>query len=266
MILLVDAGNTNIVLGVHNGERYIASWRISSEGNKTSDEYSIQVMQLFNLSDIDPKEITGVIVSSVVPNIMHSLENMLRKCFCQEPITVGPGIKTGINIKYDNPREVGADRIVNAVAAYEIYKRPVIIIDFGTATTFCAVRENGDYLGGCICPGIRISADALFERAAKLPRVELEVPKSMICKNTVSSMQAGIIFGYIGQVEYIVRKMKQEMKSSKHKEEPFVIATGGLANLIAKETDVIDKVDSDLTLEGLKILFEKNREAESLKN
>ena len=262
MILLVDAGNTNIVLGVHNGEKYIASWRISSEGNKTSDEYSIQVMQLFNLSNIDPKEITGVIVSSVVPNIMHSLENMLRKCFCQEPIIVGPGIKTGINIKYDNPREVGADRIVNAVAAYEIYKRPVIIIDFGTATTFCAVRENGDYLGGCICPGIRISADALFERAAKLPRVELEVPKSMICKNTVSSMQAGIIFGYIGQVEYIVRKMKQEMKSSKHKEEPFVIATGGLANLIAKETDVIDKVDSDLTLEGLKILFEKNREAE----
>ena len=259
MILLVDAGNTNIVLGVHNGEKYIASWRISSEGNKTSDEYSIQVMQLFNLSDIDPKEITGVIVSSVVPNIMHSLENMLRKCFCQEPIIVGPGIKTGINIKYDNPREVGADRIVNAVAAYEIYKRPVIIIDFGTATTFCAVRENGDYLGGCICPGIRISADALFERAAKLPRVELEVPKSMICKNTVSSMQAGIIFGYIGQVEYIVRKMKQEMKSSKHKEEPFVIATGGLANLIAKETDVIDKVDSDLTLEGLKILFEKNK-------
>lgn len=266
MILLVDAGNTNIVLGVHNGEKYIASWRISSEGNKTSDEYSIQVMQLFNLSDIEPKEITGVIVSSVVPNIMHSLENMLRKCFCQETIIVGPGIKTGINIKYDNPREVGADRIVNAVAAYEIYKRPVIIIDFGTATTFCAVRENGDYLGGCICPGIRISADALFERAAKLPRVELEVPKSMICKNTVSSMQAGIIFGYIGQVEYIVKKMKQEMKSSKHKEEPFVIATGGLANLIAKETDVIDKVDSDLTLEGLKILYEKNREAESLKS
>ena len=266
MILLVDAGNTNIVLGVHNGEKYIASWRISSEGNKTSDEYSIQVMQLFNLSDIEPKEITGVIVSSVVPNIMHSLENMLRKCFCQETIIVGPGIRTGINIKYNNPREVGADRIVNAVAAYEIYKRPVIIIDFGTATTFCAVRENGDYLGGCICPGIRISADALFERAAKLPRVELEVPKNMICKNTVSSMQAGILFGYIGQVEYIVKKMKQEMKSSKHKEEPFVIATGGLANLIAKETDVIDKVDSDLTLEGLKILYEKNREAESLKS
>lgn len=266
MILLVDAGNTNIVLGVHNGEKYIASWRISSEGNKTSDEYGIQVMQLFNGSNINTKDITGVIVSSVVPNIMHSLENMLKKCFCHEPIIVGPGVKTGINIKYDNPREVGADRIVNAVAAYEIYKRPVIIIDFGTATTFCAVRANGDYLGGCICPGIRISADALFERAAKLPRVELEVPKSMICKNTVSSMQAGILFGYIGQVEYIVKRMKQEMKSSKYKEEPLVVATGGLANLIAKETDAIDKVDSDLTLEGLKILYEKNKESENLKN
>ncbi len=260
MILLVDVGNTNIVLGVHNGQEYIASWRISSDGNKTSDEYSIQVMQLFNVSEIDPKEIKGVIVSSVVPNIMHSLENMLRKCFCREPIIVGPGIKTGINIKYDNPKEVGADRIVNAVAAHEIYNKPAIIIDFGTATTFCALRKNGDYLGGCICPGIRISADALFERAAKLPRVELEVPKNIICKSTVTSMQAGILFGYIGQVEYIVKKMKEEIKNSKNKEEPLVIATGGLANLIAKQTDVIDIVDSDLTLEGLKILYEKNKE------
>ena len=260
MILLVDVGNTNIVLGVHNGQEYIASWRISSDGNKTSDEYSIQVMQLFNVSEIDPKEIKGVIVSSVVPNIMHSLENMLRKCFCHEPIIVGPGIKTGINIKYDNPKEVGADRIVNAVAAHEIYKKSAIIIDFGTATTFCALRKNGDYLGGCICPGIRISADALFERAAKLPRVELEVPKTIICKSTVTSMQAGILFGYIGQVEYIVKKMKEEIKNSKNKEEPLVIATGGLANLIAKQTDFLDIVDSDLTLEGLKILYEKNKE------
>ncbi len=260
MILLVDVGNTNIVLGVHNGQEYIASWRISSDGNKTSDEYSIQVMQLFNVSGIDPKEIKGVIVSSVVPNIMHSLENMLKKCFCREPIIVGPGIKTGINIKYDNPKEVGADRIVNAVAAHEIYNKYAIIIDFGTATTFCALRKNGDYLGGCICPGIRISSDALFERAAKLPRVELEVPKNIICKSTVTSMQSGILFGYIGQVEYIVKKMKEEIKNSKNKEEPLVIATGGLANLIAKQTDVIDIVDSDLTLEGLKILYEKNKE------
>ncbi|MBE6071954.1 MAG: type III pantothenate kinase [Clostridium butyricum] len=260
MILLVDVGNTNIVLGVHDGNKYIASWRISSDGNKTSDEYSIQVMQLFSVNGIDSKEIEGVIVSSVVPNIMHSLENMLRKCFCHEPIIVGPGIKTGINIKYDNPKEVGADRIVNAVAAHEIYKKSAVIIDFGTATTFCALRKNGDYLGGCICPGIKISSDALFERAAKLPRVELEVPKTIICKSTVTSMQAGILFGYIGQVEYIVKKMKEEINSSKDKEEPLVIATGGLANLIAKQTNVIDIVDSDLTLEGLKILYEKNKE------
>ncbi|AIY80262.1 type III pantothenate kinase [Clostridium botulinum] len=257
MILLVDAGNTNIVLGVYKDKKYIASWRISTEGNKTSDEYSIQIMQLLNLNNLNPEDVKGIIVSSVVPNIMHSLENMLRRCFGQEPIIVGPGIKTGINIKYDNPKEVGADRIVNAVAAFEIYKRPVIIIDFGTATTFCSVTENGDYLGGCICPGLRISADALFERAAKLPRVELEVPKKVICKNTVSSIQSGVLFGYIGQVEYIVKKMKEEMNDGI---EPYVIATGGLANLIANETDAIDEVDSDLTLEGLKILYQKNRE------
>ncbi|ACD53722.1 type III pantothenate kinase [Clostridium botulinum] len=257
MILLVDAGNTNIVLGVYKDKKYIASWRISTEGNKTSDEYSIQIMQLLNLNNLNPEDVKGIIVSSVVPNIMHSLENMLRRCFGQEPIIVGPGIKTGINIKYDNPKEVGADRIVNAVAAFEIYKRPVIIIDFGTATTFCSVTENGDYLGGCICPGLRISADALFEKAAKLPRVELEVPRKVICKNTVSSIQSGVLFGYIGQVEYIVKKMKEEMNDGI---EPYVIATGGLANLIANETDAIDKVDSDLTLEGLKILYKKNRE------
>lgn len=257
MILLVDAGNTNIVLGVYKDKKYIASWRISTEGNKTSDEYSIQIIQLLNLNNLNPEDVKGIIVSSVVPNIMHSLENMLRRCFGQELIIVGPGIKTGINIKYDNPKEVGADRIVNAVAAFEIYKRPVIIIDFGTATTFCSVTENGDYLGGCICPGLRISADALFERAAKLPRVELEVPKKVICKNTVSSIQSGVLFGYIGQVEYIVKKMKEEMSDGI---EPYVIATGGLANLIANETDAIDEVDSDLTLEGLKILYQKNRE------
>ncbi|WP_105177522.1 MULTISPECIES: type III pantothenate kinase [Clostridium] len=257
MILLVDAGNTNIVLGVYKDKKYIASWRISTEGNKTSDEYSIQIIQLLNLNNLNPEDVKGIIVSSVVPNIMHSLENMLRRCFGQEPIIVGPGIKTGINIKYDNPKEVGADRIVNAVAAFEIYKRPIIIIDFGTATTFCSVTENGDYLGGCICPGLRISADALFERAAKLPRVELEVPKKVICKNTVSSIQSGVLFGYIGQVEYIVKKMKEEMSDGI---EPYVIATGGLANLIANETDAIDEVDSDLTLEGLKILYQKNRE------
>ncbi len=260
MILLVDVGNTNIVLGVQKDDNYIASWRISTDVKKTSDEYAIQVIQLFEQNNLKPSDIKGIIISSVVPNIMHSLEDMIRKCFGIEPIIVGPGIKTGINIKYDNPKEVGADRIVNAVAAYEIYKKPMIIIDFGTATTFCAINGKGDYLGGCIVPGIKISSDALFERAAKLPRVELEVPKNIICKNTISSMQSGIIYGYIGQVEYIVKKMKLEMKQDNYGIEPYVIATGGLANLIVKETKIIDEVNPNLTLEGLKILYRKNRE------
>lgn len=259
LVLLVDVGNTNIVLGVHGNNEFITSWRISTDSKKTSDEYSIQVMQLFHNAKIDPNEIEGVIISSVVPNIMYSFEHMIRKCFKQEPIIVGPGVKTGINIKYDNPKEVGADRIVNAVAAHEIYKRPTIIIDFGTATTFCALTKKGNYLGGNICPGIRIASDALFERAAKLPRVELEKPGNVICKTTISSMQAGIIYGYIGQVEYIVKRMKKEMMDL-GEENPFVLATGGLAKLIASETEVIDKVDTNLTLEGLRILYEKNRE------
>lgn len=259
MILLVDVGNTNIVLGVHDGKEYIASWRISTDIMKTSDEYSTQVMQLFSISSLNPNDIKGIIISSVVPDIMHSLENMVRKCFNIDPIIVGPGIKTGINIKYDNPKEVGADRIVNAVAAYDIYKRSMIIIDFGTATTFCAVTKDADYLGGCIVPGIKISSDALFEKAAKLPRVELELTDKIICKNTISSMQAGILYGYIGQVEYIVNKMKNEMMQ-KSNEEPFVVATGGLAKLISTKTNCIDKVDQDLTLEGLKIIYYKNKE------
>lgn len=259
MILLVDVGNTNIVLGVQKDEKCIASWRLSTDAQKTSDEYAIQITQLFNQNDLDKKLVKGIIISSVVPNIMHSLENAIRKCFSIDPIVVGPGVKTGINIKYDNPKEVGADRIVNAVAVHELYNRPSVIIDFGTATTFCALMKNGDYLGGCIVPGVKISSDALFERAAKLPRVELEMPKNIICKNTVNSMQAGILYGYVGQVEYIVNKMKEEMKA-KTKEEPYVIATGGLANLINSYTDVIDEVNSDLTLEGLKLIYYKNKE------
>lgn len=259
MILLVDVGNTNIVIGVCRNKEYIASWRLSTDAKKTSDEFGIQVIQLFNQNDLNPRDVKGIIISSVVPNIMHSLENMVKKSFKINPIIVGPGIKTGINIKYDNPKEVGADRIVNAVAAHDIYGEDVIIIDFGTATTYCAVTKEGNYLGGCICPGVKISSEALFEKAAKLPRIELEVPKNIICKNTISSMQAGILYGYIGQVEYIVKKIKEEM-SSLGINNPYVVATGGLANLIANETDVIDKVDSILTLEGLRIIYEKNKE------
>lgn len=259
MILVLDAGNTNIVLGVYDGKRLIADWRLSTDSKRSADEYGIQVIQLFLQNKLDPDDMEGVIISSVVPNIMYSIEHMVRKYFEVEPIIVGPGIKTGINIKYDNPKEVGADRIVNAVAAHDIYKKPVIIIDFGTATTFCAVTENGDYLGGTICPGIRISADALFEKAAKLPRIELVKPDHVICKNTVMSMQSGIIYGYIGEVDYIVNKMKREMEELGEKT-PFVLATGGLAKLISEGSTAIDQVDPFLTLEGLKILYEKNKE------
>ena len=259
MILLIDVGNTNIVLGLSNDNKFIASWRISTDPNKTSDEYGIQVMQLFSQNDLDPKKVRGIIISSVVPNIMYSLEHMIRKCFNSEPLIVGPGVKTGINIRYDNPKEVGADRIVNAVAAHEKYKKPLIIIDFGTATTFCALTKKGDYLGGNIVPGIKISSEALFERAAKLPRVELEKPRNIICKNTITSMQSGIIYGYIGQVEYIVNMMKREMLELEE-EEPLVLATGGLATLISEGTKIIDKIEPQLTLEGLKIIFERNRE------
>ncbi|WP_017414747.1 type III pantothenate kinase [Clostridium tunisiense] len=259
MILVLDVGNTNIVLGIYKEKKLLVEWRLSTDYKRTADEYAIQVTQLFYQSGLDMEDIEGVIISSVVPNIMYSLEHMVRKYFNTTPIIVGPGVKTGINIKYDNPKEVGADRIVNAVAAYETYKKAIIIIDFGTATTFCAIASNGDYLGGTICPGIKISSEALFERAAKLPRVELVKPETVICKNTVASMQAGIIYGYIGQVDYIVNKMKKEIQA-KGDEEPVVIATGGLAKLIAEDSTTIDKVEPFLTLDGLRIIYQKNKE------
>ena len=259
MVLVLDVGNTNIVIGVYNNTELVDDWRLSTDFNRTSDEYGSEVTQLFILSEINILDIEGVIISSVVPNIMYSLEHMIRKYFKLDPIIVGPGIKTGINIKYDNPKEVGADRIVNAVAAHEKYNSSLIIIDFGTATTFCAIRKNGDYLGGTISPGLKISSDALFERAAKLPRVELVKPGNVICRNTVTSMQAGIIYGYIGQVEYIVSMMIKEIRML-GEEAPIVISTGGLANLISSESKYINKVESDLTLEGLRIIYEKNKE------
>lgn len=259
MILVLDVGNTNIVLGVFEEGKLVSEWRLSTTSQRTSDEYGVHVLKLFSHNNLDIKEVEGVIISSVVPNVMYSLEHMIRKYIGVKPIIVGPGVKTGINIKYDNPKAVGADRIVNAVAAHEIFNRPLVIIDFGTATTFCAVTKNGDYLGGTICPGIKISAQALFERTAKLPDVKLIKPNSVICKNTITSMQSGIVYGYVGQVDYIVNKMIEEMISI-GEEKPLVIATGGLANLISQESKTIDKIESFLTLEGLRIIYEKNKE------
>lgn len=258
MILVFDVGNTNVVLGVYEGGNLLTDWRLSTTYQRTADEFGIVLVNLFEKSNIDYKKIEAVVVSSVVPNIMYSLEHSIRKYFKLEPIVVGPGTKTGINIKYDNPKEVGADRIVNAVAGHEIYKRPLVIIDFGTATTFCSLGENGEYYGGAITPGIRIASDSLFERAAKLPRVDLVKPLNVICKNTVQSMQAGIIYGYVGQVDYIVNRMKKEMMMMGERE-PYVVATGGLANLIASESETIDEVHTTLTLEGLRIIYEKNK-------
>ncbi|MGL5712491.1 MAG: type III pantothenate kinase [Paraclostridium sp.] len=256
MLLVFDVGNTNMVLGIYEGTELIKHWRINTDKEKTSDEYGMLISNLFQYDNVEIGSIKDVIISSVVPNVMHSLENFCIKYCNKKPLIVGPGIKTGLNIKYDNPKQVGADRIVNAVAAIEKYKSPMIIIDFGTATTFCAISETGEYLGGTIAPGIKISSEALFQRASKLPRVELVKPGSTIGKNTVSAMQSGIIYGYVGLVDKIVSMMKKELGGKDVK----VIATGGLSVLIASETDSIDCVDKFLTLEGLRLIYDKNRD------
>ncbi len=255
MILVIDVGNTNIVAGVYEDSSLLTYWRLQTDKDRTSDEFGITLINLFKYEKIDSSKISAVIISSVVPPIMYSLEHAARKYFNHEPMVVGPGVKTGLNIRTDNPKEVGADRIVNAVAAVEIYGPPLIIVDFGTATTFCVVNSKKDYLGGSICPGIKISTEALYQKAAKLPRIELMKPETVICKNTVSSMQSGIIYGYVGQVDYIVCRMKEELCEDNIK----VVATGGLARLIASESKQIEYTNSLLTLEGLRVIYEKNR-------
>ena len=256
MLLVFDVGNTNMVIGIYKDKSLVKDWRICTDIHKTSDEYGMLIGNLLAHDNIDIKSIDDVIISSVVPNVMHALENFCIKYCEKKPMIVGPGIKTGLNIKYDNPKQVGADRIVNAVAAIEKYGSPLIIVDFGTATTFCAISDKAEYLGGTICPGLKISSEALFNGAAKLPRVELIKPGKTICKATVEAMQAGIIYGYVGQVEKIISMMKKELGS----EDIKVVATGGLSSLIHSETDSIDYIDKDLTLEGLKLIYEKNKE------
>ncbi|MGI6227043.1 MAG: type III pantothenate kinase [Peptococcales bacterium] len=257
MLLAFDIGNTNMVVGIYKDKELLTYWRISTDKRKTADEYGILMHDLFFYHQINAKEITDIIFSSVVPPIIGALEDMAQKYYHINPLVVGPGVKTGMPILYENPREVGADRIVNAVAAYEKYGGPLIIVDFGTATTFCAVSRKGEYLGGVITPGITISTDALFEKTAKLPKVELVAPKKVIGKNTVNAIQSGIIYGYSGLVDGIVKRMKREFNDENVK----VIATGGLAELITRNTETVDEVDKLLTLEGLRLIYERNRGA-----
>jgi len=257
VILALDVGNTHLVAGVFRGKELVVSWRIATDPRKTEDEYGIILLNLLATGNLRADQVEAVVAASVVPPLLPVLEKLARKYFQQEPLILGPGIRTGMDIKYENPREVGADRVANAVGAYSRYGGPVIVVDFGTATTFCAVSAAGEYLGGAIAPGIGSATEALFRYAAKLPRIELVTPPRVIGRNTVASMQAGIIFGFAGQVDAIVRRMKEELPGVKK-----VVATGGLANQIAVESKTIDTVDDMLVLEGLRLIYLRNREGE----
>ncbi len=253
MLLVLDVGNSNIVVGVYKGQELLNDWRIRTDRLRTADEYGLQLVGLFQHAGIDPSEIKGAIISSVVPPLVGELAHMITKYFNNQAMLIEPGIKTGLAIKYENPREVGADRVVNAVAGLEKYGGPLIIVDFGTATTFCVISENHEYLGGAIAPGIGISMEALFQRTAKLPRVELEKPKTVVGKNTVVSIQSGVLYGFVGQVDGIIKRIKEEIPWDFN-----IIATGGIADLIGRESEYIKVVDPLLTLDGLRILYERN--------
>ncbi len=255
MLLVIDAGNTNIALGIYDEEFLVKNWRIATDKSKTADEYGILFHDLLVLAGIGLANVKGIIISSVVPTMTGVLERLASNYFGLKPYMVGPGIKTGMPIHYDNPKEVGADRIVNAIAGYEKFRTSLIIVDFGTATTFDYVNGKGEYCGGAIAPGLMISMEALFQKASKLPWVDIVKPPGVIAKNTVNSMQAGIFYGYVGLVDEIVGRMKKE-----NRENPKVIATGGLASLIAPETKSIEAVEEYLTLEGLRILYLRNKD------
>lgn len=256
MIFCIDIGNTNIKYGVFDGDKLVASFRVVSQRSSTADEYGIVVRDLLRNAGIRRGDIEGVIMSSVIPQLNYTIAHMCEYYLGFEPTMVGPGIKTGINVKVDNPAEAGADRIVNSVAAYKKYggKKPVICIDFGTATTFNVISEKGELIGGVIAPGIKGSLDSLVNGTAQLPNIELSLPEKIIAKNTITNMQAGLLYGFAGLVEHIVKRTKKELGR-----EAFVVATGGLSETVAEESGVIDVIDRTLTLEGLKILYKMNK-------
>ncbi len=255
MILTLDVGNTNIKTAVFDGDALLQYWRLQTDINATSDEIGVKLAGLFGHAGLSMAAITGIVMSSVVPSVNFTVEHMCRAYFHMDPMTVVPGVKTGINIRYENPRELGSDRIANAVAAFALYGGPCIFIDFGTATTFGVVSERGEFLGGAICPGLKISAEALVQGAAKLPRVEIIKPETIIGRNTVANLQSGLFYGYVGQINHIVAKMKEELRLPLVR----VIATGGLSRLIASDTNAIDIIDGLLTVKGLRIIYERNQ-------
>ncbi|MDD6467279.1 MAG: type III pantothenate kinase [Erysipelotrichaceae bacterium] len=254
MLMTIDAGNTNIAIGVYDENEFITSFRLTTKMTRTSDEFGMDFYSLLQAKGINPQDVKDVMISSVVPNIMHSLTNAIRKYFQVTPLIVGPGIKTGLAIHIDNPKSLGADRIVDAVAAYTIYGGPVLVIDFGTATTFDFVSKDGVFECGVTAPGIAICADAMSAQAAQLPKIEIKKPASIMAKNTVTSMQAGLVYGYIGSVEYIIQRLKKELQQDFQ-----VIATGGLGSIITPETDMIDVYDANLAYKGMKIIYDKNK-------
>ena len=254
MLLAYDTGNTTIAVGVFRDGKLDKSWKVKTDKDKTSDEYGIVLLNLFRMSDLETEKWEGAIISSVVPPLTPVFQEMNRDLFRVEPMVVGPGLKTGLPILYENPQEVGADRVVSAVAAFEKYGGPLIVVDFGTATTFDAISEKGEYLGGAIAPGIQISAEALYLKTARLPRIEIRKPKRAVGRTTVASMQSGLYFGYVGLVSNTISEMQNELGK-----ETKVIATGGFAGRIWTEVHSISAYEPDLILEGLKIIYERNK-------
>ncbi len=255
MLLVVDVGNTNVTLGVYEGKTLRVNWRLSTNKDSSADEIGMLLLGLMEHDNISPLQIEDVIISSVVPPVMYSLNHAMRKYLNKTPMVVDSSVKSNLTIRYDNPKEVGADRIVNAIGAIAEYKTPMVIVDFGTATTFCVINDKNEYLGGAILPGIKISMSALFERTAKLPRIEIAKPTHAIGTNTVDSMQAGVYYGYVGGVDYTVSKIKEELG----RDDVTVIATGGLARMIAEDSKTIQHIDTKLTLKGLYTIYQQNR-------